>query len=497
MLVSHADLWLPDLLTFDLDRALRLYTQPAPREALSAVLQQWSMRFGDLSGLDPAEIPLANPVWAKPIIQLDGGRFFWPAVGMVWGFALDMLERLIGPYPQVMARYRRQRAEWLEQEAYALFRLAFPSGQVYHGVKWYGPEEGTEREADVLVVFDRHVVLAEAKSGRVPDSARRGGELRIEATANKLVVEPSHQATRLAQHLRTHPIAHEFRSRKGDPLHVDTSGVRRILRFAITLDHLGPLGYGTHALREAGFADDETPLVPCASIGEWWAVFEILSTEAERLHYLLRRSEFATQARYVGDELDVLALYLETALNIGEGTAQGMVLALVGLSRRLDPFFVGSYMGESPPKPTRQYTQWWTDILGRLASKAPVGWAETACVLLDAGREEQEAVEEGIQRAMRAGRCYGETTPDHARHVILLPGPAHGAIVGFPYVNLGRAQRDDLVRAAAGQAIEESGVDQVVVIAVDVGRASYPYAMLAGVGPNLTGPPSVDEVAIV
>ncbi len=54
------------------------------------------------------------------------------------------------------------------------------------------------------------------------------------------------------------------------------------------------------------------------SVFDLESVFETLSLEIERCHYLSRRVELEQNANYLADELDLLAIYVETQFNLGE-----------------------------------------------------------------------------------------------------------------------------------------------------------------------------------
>ncbi|WEQ54303.1 hypothetical protein LV564_00225 (plasmid) [Komagataeibacter nataicola] len=52
-------------------------------------------------------------------------------------------------------------------------------------------------------------------------------------------------------------------------------------------------------------------------------VFETLSLQIERCHYLARRSELERNAVYTADEFDLLAVYQANQFNVGEAEFDG------------------------------------------------------------------------------------------------------------------------------------------------------------------------------
>src|SRR5262249_3656515 len=66
LLMSHADLRLSDVFTFTLDTVVDAYGVPAHRDGVKAVMDEWSLAFGDLATADPNHFLYTNPVLARP-----------------------------------------------------------------------------------------------------------------------------------------------------------------------------------------------------------------------------------------------------------------------------------------------------------------------------------------------------------------------------------------------------------------------------------------------
>ena len=79
-------------------------------------------------------------------------------------------------------------------------------------------------------------------------------------------------------------------------------------------------------LIEAGITNKSLPeLAPVINLTDLMAIFEILDLQSEKVHYLGRRREFDAHLRFHGDELDVLAFYLDHGFNIGEAEFSGQL----------------------------------------------------------------------------------------------------------------------------------------------------------------------------
>ena len=73
-LMSHADLYLPDCFIFSVPSIAKSLT--VSEKQLSEVLPRLSLTFGDLAQENPEHFFLDNPVWSRPLIQLQNGSFF-------------------------------------------------------------------------------------------------------------------------------------------------------------------------------------------------------------------------------------------------------------------------------------------------------------------------------------------------------------------------------------------------------------------------------------
>jgi hypothetical protein len=287
------------------------------------VLDRWTLKFGDLQDRVAEHLFLGNPVWEKPIIQLDDKTFFWPIPGLFISFCLELIESVIRPDAEFYSKYERRRSKFLEDEVERLFRSEFPRGTIYRGSQWYDPVSGKNFENDLLLVIDSYIVVIEAKSAKVTKSARRGADASLQDAIQKLMIEPTMQARRFSHYLQTNRQLHRFHTRRGEINEVDSSNVREVICLSVTLDALGATASRWPDLHGAGFTANETGLSPTLSLADLETVCEILAGTGEKLHYLLRRAQFEKSATYIGDELDLLAFYIDTDLTSEKRSSTG------------------------------------------------------------------------------------------------------------------------------------------------------------------------------
>ncbi|WP_293336005.1 hypothetical protein [Microcoleus sp. CAWBG58] len=480
IIFSQSDLRLKHIYTLTLDTFVDAYPKAVAPEALKNVLDAWSLSFGDLSDCNPEHLFLGNRVWQKPLIKLEVGTYFCPVLTLFLNYFIDIMEAIIKPHAEIYKKYEERRGKFLEQEIYQLFQKAFPSAKLYQGSEWFDPTTKQTFENDLLVLLDSYLLVVEAKSGRVTEATRRGAFKSLKTIVKKLLVEPSIQSKRFSEYLKNNSGLHQFKNRKGELNEVDCSKVGEVVRLSITLESLGTLFCRTTDLKQAGLIASDLEMSPTMSLANLEIIFEILEGSCEKLHYLVRRAEFEKNADYNGDEIDLLAFYLDTGFNIGnaEFTKQG--LSLLGLSNIFDPFFMKQLPKSETPKPKRKLTRWWRSIIQHIESRQPERWTEVGCVLLNFTHDDQTKFEEGFKRIKKIVNKFWEL-PEHNNTCRLINKtvPERGAVAGFAYKRIDREKRNRTMKNAVDEIMSISPVSRVVVIGVDVEQNDYPYSVVA------------------
>jgi hypothetical protein len=485
-LLSHLNLRLPDVYTLNRDDFLTAYPGPVDWDRLRAVVERWSLSFGDLADERPNYFFLRNPVWTRPLIRLDDEQIFCPIPWLLQSFCLELMESLIWDDDDLRRRYQDEcRSEFLESEVERLFRQAFPAAQIFPGSMWSSAEDPTTiYENDLLVLLDSYLIIVEAKSGAVTDAALRGAPARLEGEVKKLLVEPSEQAHRFAQFLRQDPGPHRFPTKRGGVNEVDARSVKEIVCLGVTLDQLGRLYSHWPALRDAGLIDADANLVPTLALVDLESIFEILANQSERLHYLVRRGEFERNANYSGGELDLFTFYLKTGFNIGELEFDDAELMLTLESLELNPYLNRRITGDDPPRPKLRLTAWWRAIVERVEATRPPRWPELALVLLNASVEEQELFEERFQQTLTSVRdnwmqpghedvLYFGYGPEQRRQVLA------GLVARRPLPDA----LEEVIAGVAGRAFEVVNAERGAIVVVDVLLPLYPYRAVAFIEP--------------
>ncbi|MDD5022485.1 MAG: hypothetical protein PHR82_10225 [Endomicrobiaceae bacterium] len=482
MLMCYADLSLEKIYTFSLDDIVFYYGDESKKEIIRNILCQMAYKFGDLKDANLEYFILDNPIHTKPFIDLGNDQFYTAISGSLFHIIMQIFENLISQNEELNNKYNTQiKSKYLEDEIEHLFRLNFPTANVYRGSQWFNDEGNILYENDLIVIIDTFAIIIEAKSGRITNPAKRGAPERLFETLKELIEEPSEQAYRFKTLLKNKKQVHSFKNKSGQEYNIDSSKIHYYIPLSITLAQLGNISSNLKKMIAAGITEKNIKeLSPSISLTDIELIFELLPLEAEKIHYFARRKEIEEHLNYEGDEIDLLSFYLEQGFNIGEAEYSGdMHLNMVGKSFDLDPFFIDGNKGINVSKPELSMSMWWKDILNQIHKRKPTNWLETAYILLNSTKEDQVKFVNDIE-ILKDRIKKGQTEKPH-NWVRFLSGPPERrySIIGYVYTTDDKEIRNNMIKTILhGESID--GIRGVVVIGIDLNRSDYPYSVLAG-----------------
>ncbi|MBS1596321.1 MAG: hypothetical protein JST90_18555 [Bacteroidetes bacterium] len=480
-LVCHSDLFLHHIFSFTLAEAFSLSKEKCSIDKLRTLLDKLSFQFGDLENSNWEHFVLSNPVNEKPFIKIDENTWFTSLGGALPHFSLSILEDLIWDNTALRVSYTQKKAEYLEDEVERIFREGFPSAQIYRGSMWSNPlDPGVTYENDLIMMIDSFAVIVEAKSGTISDPAKRGAPQRLFETLQDLIESPAKQSLRFVQFLKDNKGIHHFATKKGETHHIDNTKIKYYIPLGVTFSHLGTISSNLKKMIQAGVVKASIEkLVPSINVTDLESVFELLPLEAEKLHYLSRRREIEAHLDYEGDELDLLAFYLEQGFNIGEiEYSKEAAFNLIPKSKELDPYFIAKGENIKVKKPELAMTKWWRDILTNTAQSQKEGWLETSFILLNSTKEDQIKFEKKLKELKHL--IIKGKAPNEHNWLLFTTGPKRRfyAIAAYPYINGDTDLRNDVI----SRIIEDENAKDslgIAVIGVDLLDEKYPYTFLA------------------
>jgi len=481
-LLTHGDLHLKDAFTFDLSEIRNLIRPELEIDEihLSKLLNDLSMEFGDLAEINTDHIFLNNPVHLRPFIALSNVSYFSAITYMFPHLGVDLLETFMRKEKDLSTYYSKQKGTYLEREVRRCFEDAFPDAKIFEGSLWKSPVDGKTYENDLIVLIENFAIIVESKSGTVAAPARRGAPNRLFETLTDLIVAPSEQAIRFERYLKEEKGPHVFKTKSGVSNQFDSSLIEYYVPLGVTLSNLGSIGCNLKKLINAkviGHTIDQ--LAPSISLCDLQVIFEVLDSEAEKIHYLSRRREFDAHAQFQGDELDLLGFYLDNGFNIGDTEYDSEYhLNLTLKSKELDPYFVGKYRGKAIKKPKLTLTKFWKDLLIYLRENSKQ-WLQTSFMLLNASPQDQSDFQKAIEKLKNM--ILKGTTMNKHNWVTLYCGPERRrySIIAYAYQGLTKAERNDVMNQIAEKE-HESANRGFIILGFDLEKPIYPYNVIAG-----------------
>jgi hypothetical protein len=441
--------------------------------AVVEILMSLSIRFGDLSDQPFEHLQLDNPVRTRPFVRLSGDRLFCGSPHTVIMGLAEIMESLYAKHAGLKRTAEKARADWLEQKLESLVREFLPSAEVYRGVSW---NDGESAETDLVAVIDQTVLVFEAKSAKILPSARRGGLNGLKEALDDLVVAPSRQSLRFKDRLDNAAGALEFKVADGRTLRLDPDSLRDVVRVNVVQDAVGPLSSHWPQLKKAGLIPTDADVAPTISVFDLENVFETMTLEIERCHYLSRRAELERNCIYTADELDLLALYVDCQFNIGEDEFNGEHQKLYGLSLRLGSTAYWRSATESKSNGI-QRTEQWQRLLDSLESRKPPGWTRFGYRLLNV----DVAGQRRLSNLINKGFVSVERDPDKFFTSGLTVGSPRrwntiAVAVGAP---VDAVQFEQNVQHAVKSAFEQGNADSLLLLYNFVPPTGEPYDFVA------------------
>jgi hypothetical protein len=460
MLMAHYDLRLAETATFKPADVAALAHRP--EELVTSLLRTLSLAPGALVEMQPEFLFLGNPVWERPAIDL-GDAFFIPTPQAAFSHVHRLMDRLAAD-AGLHEQLKNRRAQFLENELEAVFRKALPDAIIQSSVTW---KKGSQQfENDLLVIIDRVVVIAEAKSHRLTPEGLRGAPDRVKRHIRDMVLDPSLQSARLEDLI--------LAARAGDAeaaaivtgIGIDPANADRVIRVSVTLDDLSVLSAAEPEFKELGWVAPDHALAPSILIADLSCIADILDNPLLFLHYLSERVYLQKSFNLLADEIDFLGLYLATGFNLAALRGEFTHFSPTGMSAPIDRYYVGRDSGINVPKPRMELRPLFRDIVARLTTVKPPGWTLIGFHLLScADPSEQKALERSLMKL----RGIVRKTYRDPRHLDSLqiqpPEDRKARVIFFLFPEELRGDFRKNMQQLAAEAIEAGSLDACVVFA--------------------------------
>lgn len=344
MLMSHYDLWLHEIYEFSSEY---LSDKLGVEESIiKKILDEFSYEWGGLESYETEFLYLSNPIWLRPIIKIDSDKYFCVFPQVFFSFVIPSLDRLLENIDKCALSDRR--ADYLEKKIVEVINRRFPESNTVSRLRW--KFDDIEYETDLITFIDSHAVIVEAKSGKISDPALRGAPARLRKHIEEILVAPNIQSKRLKERLEELIINPGMVDELRDKLPVDLNDIHKIIRVSVSLEDFGSIQANVAQLKETGWLPNDFEPCPTMNLAYFETLFDFLDHPVQIIHYLERRQELEDALGYMGDELDLMGLYVGTLFNIGD-IDPDVSFVISEMSSPLDSYYNSKDAGVDIPKP--------------------------------------------------------------------------------------------------------------------------------------------------
>lgn len=482
MLISHSDLFLYKIFTFSIEDIDEYLEGKLDKNNIAFIMDRLSLTFGDLENENIEHFILNNPVQKKPFIKIDTLQendkqlYYCSIMGTVEYLQLEILEQFIKDYPSITQKFSKVKAEYLENSVKNLFETNFSDAIIFQNVYWFD-DKNDRHETDLVVSINDFLFIVESKSGLLTESAKRGATERLFKNLKDLIEEPSYQASKFINYVNSQEnqiVIYDKKKRK----HFFPKP-KYIIPLGVTLSQFGVNSTILKKLIKLELFEKVEGITSSINLNDLEVVFEVLESVPQKIHYLQRRKEIEDSLEFIGDEIDLLSMYLENGFNFGKiEKSDSHFLNLVLLSKRIDAYITDSYNGLDHEKPTLKLTKWWRDILNFLEERKPQNWLEKSYILLNMPYDDQEKFED-LFKKQSEDMVNGNLEDKNNNFLIYKSSSSYRrfVLIGYNYLDIEKEIRDQvLLNIIESEKVDTKGI---IVIGNNLNKNIYPYSLLA------------------
>lgn len=446
-------------------------------QTLLAILDWFSIEINELGSKRLEYFQLDNPVWIKPVIKLREKCYFCAIPQTFFSFIFPIVHSFASSNEYIKGLYKDRRPKFLEDEISRQFRNRFDGCQIYANYKWHD-EKGVQYENDLLIGCDSTLLLIEAKSGGVDLAALRGAVLSAKEHVREVIYGASLQSLRLKERLEKYLLSKDNQILPKD-FPIDLGGIRSIIRLTVTLEDFAAIQSNINQLREAGWFPADHPIAPCLTLADLDIVFEVLESRLFIVNYFRWREEIESRVQYIGDEMDLLAVYLDSSLDIRNVGFMRKNLIFTGMSKKIDDYYTLMDKRDIATRPSKKMTKWWKDICQMIETKNFNQWSDVATILLDVSYEDQITLDTKFLSIRNQFKSLNGKEPKKCAITYKSKFKPNEAVALIAFNEKHKADRDGRIKKVVSQVFEsDAALQKCLVIAVDVTSDEYPYSMI-------------------
>jgi hypothetical protein len=465
MILAHTDLHLVSHYITNVAELAKELNFPA--DTVKVLFDAFSLKPGDLAANNLEHLWLDNPVWTKPFVRLNNGEIFSATPHAFFSHIHKIVERYTAS-AGAQREFSDARAKFLEAKLAATVKNGLPTAKHMPKFEWrVGP---AQYETDHVAVLDQTLVIFEAKSGILTDQGLRGAPDRARRHVEDLIVAPSTQSARLKAIIDGQGSPPTDRAAIMKALGLREDVAYKVIRVSVSLEEFSSLAACEKELKDVGWIETDHDLAPSMTVASLECICDILEEDYLILHYLDGRSPIQKQFDLHGDELDLLAFYLETGFcidNVRRSNIDSLMIG--GASKPIDNYYNCLDAGEPAKKPKLGLPALWRSILNAVRAKGLKGWTRATDALLSCGSPAELRLFAAKFEKMR-DRLPRLAKDPKRKFVgsILPPHPKAAAICLFAYRTAERAERSRAAMELSMQCYAKDNISECWLFGFDI-----------------------------
>lgn len=482
MVLSHADLFLNECYTFSKQDCATALALELNDSVINNIFEIFSFKFGDLEDVNTDYIFLANPVWKKPLIKISNDEVFCCIPQVFFSFALTTLDDLLrSKENRILSDHR---SKYLEDKIAHIVKSRFPEATTISGLKWN--IDDVQYETDLIIFIDSQIIIIEAKSGKISDTAMRGAPQRLKHNLDELLIQPNIQSLRLKKLLLELIDDPERHNPIRDKLPVDLAKIHGIHRISVSLEDFATIQTNIKGLYDTGWLPEQFEPCPTLCLGDFQTIFDIIEHPVQIIHYIQQREILEKNVDYMGDELDLLGWYIETLFNIPDFGKEFSQIIVSGSSGIIDKYYNGRDRGLEVSKPKPKLHLLFEKILKQLEERKTERWTEVGVILHMFSPNDQEKLARLLTKLKRNVEKNWKIK-GHKNMLILNPAQNSKFALCYIYFNNQTTnQRYEFIDTGIAIALEPEHVKYCVVIAKNIENDTRAYDFIAIAGNDTT-----------
>lgn len=385
-----------------------------PLTTCASLLKRLSQDFGYRNSqhpgtfTDPQKAPWDfNTLYERPFLH-HGGRYYLfvppllrTALFRTFWFDLQADESYNETFKAAQGR-------WLEREVAERLRSVFGRGAVILNPR--KADKNGDELSDVLVLYDRNILIVQCKSKGLRHEARTGADSEaLISDVRKAVVSAFGQCLAARKYLAAseEPV---IRFENGE------AGIERDLVTNVYLLTVTPIPLQFLTTRLANkesvrdlFTENEFPWA--LSLPDLDTLTDVLRTPVRFLHYAKQRIQVERAPfSMLGDEVDLLGLYLEGHLRIDSPQFEGYnAVMIAGLSGDVDEYVWKKYEeGQEVDPPRPPISPEFAELINDLLASKCLGATDCAVTLLEHSGNARKQLLDGIAEVKSRARQTGK-----------------------------------------------------------------------------------------